>query len=179
MPELVKVHLRGADCLVLESNHDLDMLKVGLPWLVKQRVLSRTGHLSNHAVSEYLCDPDGFDAIARYLVLGNDQEFAVKALRRAALQRFLGGEAATVGLLFSCRRAQGPGTRDRVEAIRVAKIFAYGMIRKMPGATQDALLPSHGTGQPSAYPDRDWIQAPGNPLRADELSLAPACSRGR
>src|SRR2546425_4656009 len=28
MPELVKVHLRGADCLVLESNHDLDMLKV-------------------------------------------------------------------------------------------------------------------------------------------------------
>jgi len=38
MPELVKVHLRGADCLVLESNHDLDMLKVGpYPWVVKQR----------------------------------------------------------------------------------------------------------------------------------------------
>jgi len=72
MPELVKVHLRGADCLVLESNHDLDMLKVGpYPWVVKQRVLSRTGHLSNHAVSEYLCDPDGFDAIARYLVLAH------------------------------------------------------------------------------------------------------------
>ena len=72
MPELVKVHLRGADCLVLESNHDLDMLKVGpYPWVVKQRVLSRTGHLSNHAVSEYLCDPDSFDAIARYLVLAH------------------------------------------------------------------------------------------------------------
>jgi len=57
MPELVKVHLRAADCLVLESNHDLDMLKVGpYPWVVKQRVLSRTGHLSNHAVSEYLSD---------------------------------------------------------------------------------------------------------------------------
>src|SRR5438445_2436839 len=72
MPELVKVHLRGADCLVLESNHDLDMLKVGpYPWVVKQRVLSRTGHLSNHAVSEYLSDPDGFDATARYLVLAH------------------------------------------------------------------------------------------------------------
>jgi phosphoribosyl 1,2-cyclic phosphodiesterase len=72
MPELVKVHLRGADCLVLESNHDLDMLKVGpYPWIVKQRVLSRTGHLSNHAVSEYLSDPGGFDAIARYLVLAH------------------------------------------------------------------------------------------------------------
>ena len=72
MPELVKVHLRGADCLVLESNHDLDMLKVGpYPWVVKQRVLSRTGHLSNHAVSEYLADPDGFDAMARYLVMAH------------------------------------------------------------------------------------------------------------
>ncbi len=72
MPALVKVHLRDADCLVLESNHDLDMLKVGpYPWVVKQRVLSRTGHLSNHAVSEYLADPDGFDARARFLVLAH------------------------------------------------------------------------------------------------------------
>src|SRR5260370_11245398 len=72
MPELVKVHLRDADCLVLESNHDLDMLKFGpYPWVVKQRVLSRTGHLSNHAVSEYLADPDGFDARARFLVLAH------------------------------------------------------------------------------------------------------------
>jgi phosphoribosyl 1,2-cyclic phosphodiesterase len=72
MPELVKVHLRDSDCLLLESNHDLDMLKVGpYPWVVKQRVLSRTGHLSNHAVSEYLCDPEGFDAHARYLVLAH------------------------------------------------------------------------------------------------------------
>jgi phosphoribosyl 1,2-cyclic phosphodiesterase len=72
MPELVKVHLRDADCLMLESNHDLDMLKVGpYPWVVKQRVLSRTGHLSNHAVSEYLCDRDGFDGRARYLVLAH------------------------------------------------------------------------------------------------------------
>ena len=72
MPELVKVHLRDADCLLLESNHDLDMLKVGpYPWVVKQRVLSRTGHLSNHAVSEYLSDPEGFDARARYLVLAH------------------------------------------------------------------------------------------------------------
>jgi len=72
MPELVKVHLRDADCLLLESNHDLDMLKVGpYPWVVKQRVLSRTGHLSNHAVSQYLSDPEGFDARARYLVLAH------------------------------------------------------------------------------------------------------------
>jgi phosphoribosyl 1,2-cyclic phosphodiesterase len=72
LPEMVKVHLRETDCMILESNHDLDMLKVGpYPWVVKQRVLSRTGHLSNHAVSEFLCDPDGFDSRARHLVLAH------------------------------------------------------------------------------------------------------------
>ena len=44
LPELVKVHLRDSDCLMLESNHDLEMLKVGpYPWHIKQRVMSRTG----------------------------------------------------------------------------------------------------------------------------------------
>jgi phosphoribosyl 1,2-cyclic phosphodiesterase len=75
MPELVKHHLRGADCLILESNHDLEMLKVGpYPWHIKQRVMSRTGHLSNDAVSEYLCDPESFDGEARYLILAHLSE---------------------------------------------------------------------------------------------------------
>jgi phosphoribosyl 1,2-cyclic phosphodiesterase len=75
LPELVKHHLRGADCLILESNHDLEMLKVGpYPWHIKQRVMSRTGHLSNAAVSEFLCDPEGFDGEARYLVLAHLSE---------------------------------------------------------------------------------------------------------
>jgi len=75
LPELVKQHLRDADCLILESNHDLDMLKVGpYPWFVKQRVMSRTGHLSNTVVGEYLADPDGFDGHARFLVLAHISE---------------------------------------------------------------------------------------------------------
>lgn len=75
LPELVKQHLRDSDCLILESNHDLDMLKVGpYPWYLKQRVMSRTGHLSNHTVSEFLADPDGFDGCARYLVLAHLSE---------------------------------------------------------------------------------------------------------
>ena len=75
LPELVKHHLRESDCLILESNHDLEMLKVGpYPWHVKQRVMSRTGHLSNHSVSEFLADRDGFDARARLLVLAHLSE---------------------------------------------------------------------------------------------------------
>ncbi len=75
LPELVKFHLRGTDCLILESNHDLEMLKVGpYPWSVKQRVMSRTGHLSNHVVSEFLADPEAFDGRPRRLVLAHLSE---------------------------------------------------------------------------------------------------------
>ena len=45
---LVKNHLNNSDILYLESNHDPDMLINGsYPWHLKQRVKSRTGHLSN------------------------------------------------------------------------------------------------------------------------------------
>ena len=75
LTELVKFHLRGVDCLVLESNHDVEMLKVGpYPWSVKQRVMSRTGHLSNHALSEFLADPEAFDGRPRHLVLAHLSE---------------------------------------------------------------------------------------------------------
>jgi phosphoribosyl 1,2-cyclic phosphodiesterase len=73
LPDSVKVHLRGCDCLILESNHDLDMLKVGpYPWMVKQRVMSRTGHLSNNAVSEFLLQD--YDGAAGVLVLAHLSE---------------------------------------------------------------------------------------------------------
>ena len=55
MPPNVKRALKRIDVLLLESNHDLEMLKDGpYPWAVKQRVLSRVGHLSNHATAEFL-----------------------------------------------------------------------------------------------------------------------------
>ena len=55
MPESVRRQIDGCDLLIIESNHDLDMLKVGPhPWFVKQRVMSRVGHLSNQAVSDFL-----------------------------------------------------------------------------------------------------------------------------
>ena len=75
MPEHVKHHLRESDVLILESNHDLEMLKVGpYPWYIKQRVMSRTGHLSNTIVSEFLADSEVFDGRARHLVLAHLSE---------------------------------------------------------------------------------------------------------
>ncbi|MGH9739105.1 MAG: MBL fold metallo-hydrolase [Candidatus Acidiferrales bacterium] len=75
LPEHVKQHLRDADFLMLESNHDLEMLKVGpYPWHIKQRVMSRTGHLSNTVVSDFLADSEVFDARPRHLVLAHLSE---------------------------------------------------------------------------------------------------------
>ena len=71
--ESVKVHLRGTDLLLLESNHDLDMLKVGpYPWSVKQRVMSRMGHLSNAGMSDFLLND--YMPSAPNLVLGHLSE---------------------------------------------------------------------------------------------------------
>ena len=45
---MVKEHLRDCSLLILEANHDTDMLINGpYPWELKQRIKNRTGHLSN------------------------------------------------------------------------------------------------------------------------------------
>jgi phosphoribosyl 1,2-cyclic phosphodiesterase len=45
---MVKEHLKHCALLILEANHDPQMLEAGpYPWPLKQRIQSRTGHLSN------------------------------------------------------------------------------------------------------------------------------------
>lgn len=45
---MVKEHLRDCGILILEANHDPEMLMTGTyPWPVKQRIKGRSGHLSN------------------------------------------------------------------------------------------------------------------------------------
>src|SRR5690606_34032464 len=54
---VVREKVRDSDVLVLESNHDVQMLRVGkYPWNVKRRILSDVGHLSNDAAGEALCE---------------------------------------------------------------------------------------------------------------------------
>ena len=52
--KLVIERVRQARALVLEANHDLQLLQEDRkrPWSVKQRILSRHGHLSNEAAAE-------------------------------------------------------------------------------------------------------------------------------
>ncbi len=71
--ELVRQRVLGCHCLIFESNHDLEMLKSGpYPWYVKQRVMSRQGHLSNDATGEFLCGE--YDGAAALLVLAHLSE---------------------------------------------------------------------------------------------------------
>jgi phosphoribosyl 1,2-cyclic phosphodiesterase len=73
MPPNVKMTIRNCDVLMLESNHDLEMLRDGpYPWSVKQRVMSRVGHLSNEAASDFL--EKNYDGNASYVVLAHLSE---------------------------------------------------------------------------------------------------------
>ena len=46
--------LSGCDLVLLESNHDLNMLKMGpYPYMLKERILSDRGHLSNDSCAEF------------------------------------------------------------------------------------------------------------------------------
>ena len=73
IPRNVPEHLRHCSVLVIESNHDLEMLRSGpYPWSVKQRVMSRVGHLSNEALAEFFAND--YDGGAEYIVLAHLSE---------------------------------------------------------------------------------------------------------
>jgi phosphoribosyl 1,2-cyclic phosphodiesterase len=85
LPRNVCDHLQGCDVLVLESNHDTEMLRGGpYPWSVKQRVMSRVGHLSNEDLADFFSSD--YDGSASYVVLAHlsEQNNHPELARRAA-----------------------------------------------------------------------------------------------
>ena len=79
---LVVEKLKGARILVLESNHDEEMLRNGpYPWHLKQRIKSRHGHLSNResvGLLEEIIHP-GLEGVflAHLSEVNNDPEIAL------------------------------------------------------------------------------------------------------
>jgi phosphoribosyl 1,2-cyclic phosphodiesterase len=94
IPPNVKAQLKGVDLLLLESNHDLEMLRDGpYPWSVKQRVLSRVGHLSNEAAADFL--EKSYDGNAVYVILAHLSESNnLPELARVTAERALVGRAS-------------------------------------------------------------------------------------
>ena len=88
---LINEHLRGCAAIVIESNHSRDMLKACsvYPWELKQRILSRTGHISNEDVATWL--RDDYDGSASHIVLAHlsqraNNPFVAKISAESALR---------------------------------------------------------------------------------------------
>lgn len=114
MLENVKDNLRRCDLLVLESNHDLERLRIGpYPWSVKQRVGSPTGHLSNKKLAEFLsADYDGY---ASYIVLAHLSELNNHPeIARREAEDALGSRRTLLG-----NRLVLAGQAEPLEAIRL------------------------------------------------------------
>ncbi len=97
IPPNVKAALKRIDVLLLESNHDLEMLRDGpYPWSVKQRVLSRVGHLSNDSTAEFL--QRDYDGGAAYIVLGHLSESNnAPELAKITAERAIGDRMTLLG----------------------------------------------------------------------------------
>jgi phosphoribosyl 1,2-cyclic phosphodiesterase len=98
--KLVYERVRGVHTLLVETNHDEDLLQKDTkrPWSVKQRIMSRHGHLSNTAAAALLAEV--LEGGLRRAVLGhlsrdcNSPELAVGAVRKALDSR--GGQHVEV-----------------------------------------------------------------------------------
>ncbi len=90
---LIREKLKGCRALVIESNHDEDLLREApRPWALKQRIRSRQGHLSNIDAARLIAD-SATDALEHvYLAhLSSDCNTPETALRTVASQLRLDG----------------------------------------------------------------------------------------
>ncbi len=97
MPASVRDHLRGCHVLMIESNHDLELLRGGpYPWSVKQRVMSRVGHLSNDALADFLTSD--YDGGAEFVILAHlSEQNNHPEIARATAERALGDQRSLLG----------------------------------------------------------------------------------
>lgn len=81
----IKENVAGADTLVLEANHDEEMLKKGTyPYVLKQRILGTRGHLSNNAAGWLLSQMErlpGEVFLAHLSQENNTPQLALKTVR--------------------------------------------------------------------------------------------------
>lgn len=81
--------IKDSDVFVFESNHDVDMLRMGrYPWSTKQRILSDVGHISNedaaHAMRDVITD-----RTKRIYLSHLSQDNNIKELARMSVEQIL------------------------------------------------------------------------------------------
>lgn len=89
MSSKVSEAISGSDVLVLESNHDVEMLRMGrYPWNIKRRILSDEGHLSNVAAGEALASLN-HPMLQRVYLAHLSKEHNMKELARLTIHQTL------------------------------------------------------------------------------------------
>jgi phosphoribosyl 1,2-cyclic phosphodiesterase len=93
--------LKDLDVLLIETNHDLDMLRNGpYPWGLKQRIAGRHGHLSNHDAADGL--PELMTDRLRWVALYHLSETNnLPALAAAAVGEVLDRERCSARMVVS------------------------------------------------------------------------------
>ena len=72
VPERVRPELESSDLIVIEANHEVNMLKAGPdPYRLKLRILGDSGHLSNETAGEILSDVMSRDDRYRTILLAH------------------------------------------------------------------------------------------------------------
>ena len=88
VPDLVREKLMNSDALLVEANHDLELLENGpYPWPLKRRIKSDVGHLSNEACADLLSSIDhrGLQTVVLMHLsdTNNKPEYALAAAQQA------------------------------------------------------------------------------------------------
>ncbi|MEB1808219.1 MAG: MBL fold metallo-hydrolase [Bacillaceae bacterium] len=99
--ERIKGTIKNADAYIFESNHDINMLRMGrYPWSVKRRILSDVGHVSNEDAAHALADVVGEQTSRVYLAhLSKDNN--MKDLARMTVSQILDERDCGHGHQFS------------------------------------------------------------------------------
>ncbi|KGL42373.1 MBL fold metallo-hydrolase [Listeria sp. SHR_NRA_18] len=93
----MKGHIANADAYLFESNHDVEMLRMGrYPWNVKRRILGDEGHVSNEDAGIAMSEVIG-DATKRIYLGHLSKDNNMKDLARMAVSQTLAGEGIIIG----------------------------------------------------------------------------------
>ncbi|WP_338752379.1 MBL fold metallo-hydrolase [Bacillus sp. FJAT-52991] len=92
--------IKDADAYVFESNHDVQMLRMGrYPWSIKRRILGDFGHVSNEDAALAMCDVIG-DRTKRIYLAHLSQDNNMKDLAKMSVTQTLEKKDMPVGEQF-------------------------------------------------------------------------------
>jgi phosphoribosyl 1,2-cyclic phosphodiesterase len=116
---LLLERLAGCSALLLEANHDLDMLRIGsYPWPLKQRISSSSGHLAN-AQTRVAIEQLLHDRLEAVVAMHLSQENNTPLLVRREVESLLAGSRVRLEIADQSEPMQlelGGGPREPRQA---------------------------------------------------------------